>query len=46
MGLKLFWRICSLTILTITAVVFGAHWAGLTVAQVKPPAEILPFLGT
>ena len=47
MGFKLFWRICSVAMLTITALVFARHWAGPTLAQVKPgESEILPFLGT
>jgi len=48
MGFKLFWRIGgSLTVLSITAVVFAGHWAGPTLAQTKPPeSEILPFIGT
>ena len=47
MGFKLFWRIGSLTVLTITAVVFAGHWAGPTLAQTKPPESgILPFIGT
>ncbi len=33
MGFKLFWRICSITVLTITALVFAGHWAGPTLAQ-------------
>jgi hypothetical protein len=47
MGFKLFWRIGGVTMLTITALVFAGHWAGPTLAQIKPPeSEILPFLGT
>jgi hypothetical protein len=47
MGLKLFWRIGSGTVLAITALVVAGHWSGPTLAQVKPPeAEILPFIGT
>jgi len=47
MGFKLFWRIGSVTVLTITALVFAGHWAGLTLAQMRPPeSEILPFIGT
>jgi hypothetical protein len=47
MGFKLFWRIGSVTVLTITALVFAGHWAAPTLAQVKPPeSEILPFVGT
>ncbi len=47
MGFKLFWRIGSVTVLTITALVFAGHWAGPTLAQIKPPeSEILPFIGT
>jgi hypothetical protein len=47
MGFRLFWRIGSLTVLTISALVFAGHWAGPTLAQIKPPEpEILPFIGT
>jgi hypothetical protein len=46
MGLKLFWRIGGVTVLTIVALVFGGHWAGPTLAQVKPESDILPFIGT
>jgi hypothetical protein len=47
MGFKLFWRIGSVAVLTITALVFARHWAGPTLAQIKPPeSEILPFTGT
>ena len=47
MGFKLFWRIGSVTVLTITALVFAGHWAGPALAQIKPPeSEILPFIGT
>jgi len=47
MGFKFFWRIGILTVLTIAAVVFAGHWAGLTEAQTKPPESgILPFIGT
>ncbi len=47
MGFKLFWRIGSVTVLTITALVFAGHWASPTLAQIKPPeSEILPFIGT
>ena len=45
MGFKLFWRIGIVTVLTIAALVFAGHWAG-PLAQIKPPAEILPFIGT
>jgi hypothetical protein len=45
MGFKLFWRIGSETVMTITALVFAGHWAGPS--QIKPPeSEILPFIGT
>jgi hypothetical protein len=45
MGFKLFWRISSVTVLT--ALVFTGHWAGPTLAQIKPPeSEILAFIGT
>ena len=47
MGFKLFWRIGSVTVLTITVLVFAGHWASPTLAQIKPPeSEILPFIGT
>jgi len=47
MAFKLFWRIGSVTVLTITALVFAGHWAGPTLAQTRPPkSEILPFIGT
>ena len=47
MRFKLFWRIGSATVLTITALVFAGHWAGPTLAQTKRlESEILPFLGT
>ena len=47
MGFKLFWRVGSVTALTITALVFAGHWAVHTLAQIKPPeSEILPFIGT
>jgi hypothetical protein len=47
MGFKLFWRIGSVTVLTITALVFAGHWAGPTLAEIKPTeSEILPFIGT
>jgi hypothetical protein len=47
MGFKLFWRIGSVTVLTITALVFAGHWAGPTLAQINPSeSEILPFIGT
>ena len=47
MGFKFFWRICSVTVLTITALAFAGHWAGPTLAQIKPPeSEILPSIGT
>ena len=47
MGFKLFRRIGSVTMLTITALVFAARAAGSALAQIKPPeSEILPFIGT
>jgi len=47
MGFKLFWRVGSVKVLTITALVFAGHWAVHTLAQIKPPeSEILPFTGT
>jgi hypothetical protein len=47
MGLKLLWRIGSVTVLTITALALAGHWAGPTLAQIRPPeSEIPPFLGT
>ena len=47
MGFKLFWRIGSVIVLTITALVFAGHCAVPTLAQIKPPeSEILPFIGT
>jgi hypothetical protein len=46
-GFKLFCRIGSVTVLTITALVFAGHWAVSTLAQIKPAkSEILPFIGT
>jgi hypothetical protein len=46
MRFKLFWRIGSVTVLTIAALVFAGHWAVRTLAQIKPPeSEILPFIG-
>lgn len=46
-GFKLFWSIGSVTVLTITALVFAGLWAGPRLAQIKPPeSEILPFIGT
>jgi hypothetical protein len=47
MGFRLFSRIGSVTVMTITAAVFAGHWAGPTLAQIKPAqSEILPFIGT
>ena len=47
MGIKLLWRIGTVTMWTITALVFNGHWAGPTLAQVKPhESEIRPFIGT
>jgi hypothetical protein len=46
-GFKLFWRIGGVAVLTITALAFAGHWAGPTLAQIRPPeSEILPFIGT
>lgn len=47
MGFKLLWRAGSVTVLTITALVFTGDWTSPTLAQTKPPeSEIRPFLGT
>jgi len=47
MAFKLFRRIGSVTMLTITALVFAGRAAGSALAQIKPPeSEILPFIGT
>jgi hypothetical protein len=47
MGFKLLGRIGSVTLLTITALVFAGHWAGPVRAQIKPKeSEILQFIGT
>ena len=47
MGFKLFRRIGSVTMLTITPLVFAGHWAGPTLARIKPrESEIVPFIGT
>ena len=47
MGIKLFWRIGSVVILALTALVFTGHWAEVTVAQTKSPeTDIRPFIGT
>jgi len=47
MGFKLLWRIGSVTVLTITALVFTGDWTSPTLAQTKPPeSEIRPFIGT
>src|SRR5215471_6602116 len=47
MGIKLFWRIGSLTVLILTASVVTGPRAGPTLAQIKPPeSEIRQFLGT
>jgi hypothetical protein len=47
MGFKLLGRISSAAVLTIAASAFAGHWAGSTMAQIKPPeTEILPFIGT
>src|SRR5215472_4791686 len=47
MGIKLFWRIGSVTVLTITALILIGHWSGRAVAQVKPlEPDIRPFIGT
>ena len=47
MGIKLFWRIGSVVILALTALVFTGHWAEVTVAQTKSPeTDIRPIIGT
>jgi len=47
MGIKLFWRIVSLSVLILTALVVTGPRAGPTLAQIKPPeSEIRQFLGT
>ena len=47
MTFKLFWQIGIVTMLTVTTLVFAAHWAVPSLAQTKPlESEILPFLGT
>ncbi|MGA2098312.1 MAG: hypothetical protein ABSH39_18575 [Candidatus Acidiferrum sp.] len=47
MGFKLFWRIGSVTVLAITALVFAGRWCGPTLAQTRPPeSEIPSFIGT
>jgi hypothetical protein len=47
MNFKLFWRIGSVTVLTIAALVFAGRSAGPTLAQIKAPeSEIRPFIGT
>ena len=47
MGFKLLWRVGSVTVLTITALVFTGDWTSPTLAQTKPPeSEVLPFIGT
>ena len=47
MGIKLLWRIGSVTVLIVTVLLFTGHWAGPTLAQIKPPkSEIRPFIGT
>ena len=47
MGFKLLWRIGSVTVLTITALVFTGNLTSPTLAQTKPPeSEIRPFIGT
>jgi len=47
MGMKLFWRIGSVIMLTFTALVFTGQWVGSTLAQTRPPeSEIRPFIGT
>jgi hypothetical protein len=47
MGFKLLWRIGSVTVLTITALVFTGDWTSPTLAQTKlPESEIRPFIGT
>jgi hypothetical protein len=47
MGPKLFWRIGSVAVLAITALVLAGHWSGPASAQTKPPeSDILSFVGT
>ena len=47
MGIKLFWRIGSVSALTITTLIFTGHWAGRAVAQMRPlESDIQPFIGT
>jgi len=47
MRFKLFWRIGSVTLMSVTALVSAGHWAVPTSAQVNPPESvILPFVGT
>ena len=47
MGIRLFWRIAGVTVLTVTRLVFAGHWVGSTLAQTRPPeSEIRPFIGT
>ena len=47
MGGKLFWRIGSVAMLTVTPFVFGGDRAGLAQVQLMPrESVILPFVGT
>lgn len=47
MGRKLFWRVCGMAVLTITGLVFTAHWIRPAVAQVKSrESDIQSFIGT
>src|SRR5215470_7412336 len=47
MGIKLFWRIVSLSVLILTALVVTGPRAGPTLAQIKPPeSEIRQLIGT
>jgi hypothetical protein len=47
MGMKSFWRIGGVIVLTFTALVFTRHWVGSTLAQTRQPeSEIRPFIGT
>lgn len=47
MGSKLFWRVGSVTVSIITALVFIGYWARPALAQVESPdSDIRPFMGT
>jgi len=44
---KLFWRVFSVTVSIITALVFLGHWARPALGQVNSPeSDIRPFVGT